>query len=90
MKREIEKNGADGESHKISIEPKSDKGFLKVGYMKHHSHHNEDFKYEFIDPFFEVNNYFIVGIRTQDGRNYLYGKKRSCLRIIKKVCRERV
>ena len=31
------------------------------------------FKYEFIDPFFEVNNYFIVGIRTQDGRNYLYG-----------------
>lgn len=49
MKREIEKKGIDGENHKISIEPKVDKGFLKVGYMKHHSHHNEDFKYEFID-----------------------------------------
>jgi nicotinate (nicotinamide) nucleotide adenylyltransferase len=49
MKREIEKQGRDGESHKISIEPKIDKGFIKVGYMKHHAHHNENFKYEFID-----------------------------------------
>lgn len=31
------------------------------------------FKYEFIDPFFGVNNYFIAGIRTADGRNYWYG-----------------
>ncbi|WAC42550.1 WG repeat-containing protein [Pedobacter sp. SL55] len=31
------------------------------------------FRYEFIDPFFDVNNYFIVGIRTADGSNYWYG-----------------
>lgn len=31
------------------------------------------FKYEFIDPFFGVNNYFIAGIRTADGSNYWYG-----------------
>ena len=55
MKREIEKQGRDGESHKISIEPKIDKGFIKVGYMKHHAHHNENFKYEFIDKKDEIN-----------------------------------
>ena len=31
------------------------------------------FKYEFIDPFFEINGYYIAGIRTADGSNYLYG-----------------
>lgn len=31
------------------------------------------FKYEFINPFFGVNNYFIAGIRTADGSNYWYG-----------------
>lgn len=31
------------------------------------------FKYEFINPFYGVNNYFIAGIRTADGSNYWYG-----------------
>lgn len=31
------------------------------------------FKYEFIDPFFKVKDYYIAGIRTADGSNYLYG-----------------
>jgi len=31
------------------------------------------FKYEFISPFFEVNNYYIAGVRTTDGSNYWYG-----------------
>ena len=31
------------------------------------------FKYEFITVFSEVNNYFIVGVRTADGHGYLYG-----------------
>lgn len=31
------------------------------------------FKYEFIDPFFEVGNYFLAGVRTADGSNYWYG-----------------
>jgi len=31
------------------------------------------FKYEFISPFFSVNNYYIAGIRTADGSNYWYG-----------------
>jgi len=31
------------------------------------------FKYEFINPFFEINNYYIAGIRTADGSNYSYG-----------------
>ncbi|RZK53310.1 MAG: WG repeat-containing protein, partial [Pedobacter sp.] len=31
------------------------------------------FKYEFIKPFYGVNNYFIAGIRTADGSNYWYG-----------------
>lgn len=31
------------------------------------------FKYEFINPFYGVNNYFMAGIRTADGSNYWYG-----------------
>ncbi|MFN0254945.1 WG repeat-containing protein [Pedobacter ureilyticus] len=31
------------------------------------------FKYEFISPFFSVNNYYIAGVRTADGSNYWYG-----------------
>ncbi|WP_097132778.1 WG repeat-containing protein [Pedobacter xixiisoli] len=31
------------------------------------------FKYEFINPFFGVNNYYIAGVRTADGSNYWYG-----------------
>lgn len=31
------------------------------------------FKYEFINPFYRVSNYYIVGIRTADGSNYWYG-----------------
>lgn len=31
------------------------------------------FKYEFITPFFEINNYYIVGIRTKNGSKYLFG-----------------
>ena len=31
------------------------------------------FKYEFISPFFGINNYYIAGIRTADGSNYWYG-----------------
>ncbi|WP_234994567.1 WG repeat-containing protein [Pedobacter caeni] len=31
------------------------------------------FKYDFIDPFFKVKDYYIAGIRTADGSNYLYG-----------------
>ncbi|MBE9601227.1 WG repeat-containing protein [Pedobacter sp. MC2016-24] len=31
------------------------------------------FKYEFISPFFEIKDYYIAGIRTPDGSNYLYG-----------------
>lgn len=31
------------------------------------------FKYEFIDPFFEISDYFIAGIRTPDGSSYYYG-----------------
>lgn len=31
------------------------------------------FKYEFINPFYGVNNYYIAGIRTADGSNYWYG-----------------
>ncbi|EKT3964660.1 hypothetical protein AAIP55_002303 [Flavobacterium psychrophilum] len=31
------------------------------------------YKYEFINPFFDINNYFIVGIRTEDNSNYYYG-----------------
>lgn len=31
------------------------------------------FKYEFISPFYGVNNYYIAGIRTADGSNYWYG-----------------
>ena len=31
------------------------------------------FKYEFINPFFSVGNYYIAGVRTADGSNYWYG-----------------
>jgi|GEM_PF-871043 len=31
------------------------------------------FKYEFINPFFGIKGYYIVGIRTADGSNYHYG-----------------
>jgi hypothetical protein len=31
------------------------------------------YKYEFINPFFDINNYFIVGIRTEDDNGYYYG-----------------
>lgn len=31
------------------------------------------FKYEFINPFFGVGNYYIAGVRTADGSNYWYG-----------------
>lgn len=31
------------------------------------------FKYEFINPFYGVNNYFMAGIRTADGSSYWYG-----------------
>ena len=31
------------------------------------------FKYEFINAFFGVNNYYIAGVRTADGSNYWYG-----------------
>ncbi|MDQ8006013.1 MAG: WG repeat-containing protein [Pedobacter sp.] len=31
------------------------------------------FKYEFINPFYGINNYYMAGIRTADGSNYWYG-----------------
>ncbi len=31
------------------------------------------FRYEFISPFFEINDYYIAGIRTPNGSNYYYG-----------------
>lgn len=31
------------------------------------------FKYESIDPFFAINNYYIAVTRTADGSDYLYG-----------------
>ena len=31
------------------------------------------FKYEFITPFLEINNYYIVGMRKENGSNYLFG-----------------
>lgn len=49
MIREIERTDKSGKKYNMTIEPKIDKGFIKVSYMRHHEHHNKNFRYEFIE-----------------------------------------